>query len=250
MSEADLSFADVHPDATRRSRPFFEALLQADASLIHSIHITGSAATAAYDPGYSDVNSVVVLHEMDLTFLERLAPLGKRYVKQRVRAPLIMTPAYVQDSLDVFPLEFQEIALIHRTVYGNDLFAHLTIDPTHLRLQCERDLKAKLMGLRHGYLSSQGEAKILTANFAQAIAGYMPLFRGIISLYGQTPPIAPEDVIEMLQEVTGVDSSIYLTVLRHKHQHERLQISELNTLFETYYGATDALRGVVDELEV
>lgn len=71
MSDADLALADVHPDAARRIRPFFEALLQANASLIQSMHITGSAATAAYDPGYSDVNSVVVLHEMDLTFLER-----------------------------------------------------------------------------------------------------------------------------------------------------------------------------------
>jgi hypothetical protein len=250
MSEVDLSFADVHPDAATRIHPFYEALLQANASLIHSIHITGSVATAAYDPGYSDVNSVVVLHEMDLTFLERLAPLGKRYRKKRVRAPLIMTPAYVQDSLDVFPIEFQEIALIHRTVYGNDLFVHLTIDPAHLRLQCERDLKAKLIGLRQGYLSSQGEAKILTANFAQAISGYMPLFRGIIALYGRTPPIAQEDVIGMLQEVTGVETSIYLTVLRNKRQHARLRMPALNALFETYYVTTDALRSVVDALAV
>jgi hypothetical protein len=49
---------------------------------------------------------------------------------------------------------------------------------------------------------------------------------------------------------TGLQTQPYLTVLRHKRQHERLQISELNTLFETYYGTTDALRSVVDELAV
>ena len=143
MSEINLRTA-----ITDRYKPFLEVLLGDHQEKIHSVYIVGSALTLDFDPKISDINSVIVLHEMDLKFLELLAPLGRKYGKKRISAPLIMTPAYIDKSRDVFPIEFLNIKLLHHTVFGQDIFKSLDIDRSDLRHQCERELKVKLIGLR------------------------------------------------------------------------------------------------------
>ena len=108
----DLKFDKVKPAAAKSLRPFLDEILAAYRGKIHSIHITGTAVTDDFDEATSDANSVVVLEQMDLRFLKLLAPLGKKYGKQKVAAPLIMTPDYINSSLDVFPIEFLNIKLI------------------------------------------------------------------------------------------------------------------------------------------
>lgn len=248
--EGTVNFTGVDGDAADRYRPFLESLLQSRNENIHSIHITGSAVSGGYDPGRSDVNSVIVLHEMDLDFLEALAPLGKKYGRKMIASPLIMTPRYVRESLDVFPIEFLNLHHIHRTVYGEDLFAEVKVKRPDLRLQCERDLKAKLIGLRQGYLSSAGNARILNKDFSMAISGYMPLFRAIVYLKSDEFPIRPEEAISRLGGVTGVNIGVYRGVFQKKLEHASLSIAELNRLFKDYYIATESLEHVVAEIQL
>ena len=127
--------------AAERFKPFQDEILKSHKDNIHSIAITGSALTDDFDPEKSDVNSVLVLNKMDLGFLEVLASFGKTYGKKGISAPLIMTPEYIKHSLDVFPIEFLNIKLLHETLFGEDLFQHLLIERKDLRLQCERELK-------------------------------------------------------------------------------------------------------------
>jgi hypothetical protein len=139
----DLSLDKLKTAISKRIKPFLEEILTKFSDKIHSIHITGTAITNDFDEKVSDVNSVIVLNKMDLTFLELLAPLGKKYKKQKVAAPLIMTPDYIKTSLDVFPIEFINFRLIHSTVYGEDILKNLEINRMDLRHQCERDLKTR-----------------------------------------------------------------------------------------------------------
>jgi len=244
----NLDLTGIHSDAADRIRPFFEQLLEEYASRIHSLNVVGSAVSGDYDPARSDVNSVVILNEMDLEFLEGLAPLGKRYHRKRVKAPLIMTPAYITTSLDVFPIEFREMAQIHKTVHGDDILLELDIHASDLRHQCERDLKAKLIGLRQGYLSMMGEPKLLSEEFSRAISGYAPLFRAILTLVGPAPPpMRLEEVLARLETATGIPTAVYQRVYQMKKSGERPGIEKLKTLFEDYYQTTERLSRIIDE---
>ena len=230
--------------------PFVEQIVGSHEDKIHSIHITGSALTHDFNPKTSDINSVFVLHKMDLQFLEDFAPLGIKYGKKRVSAPLIMTPDYIKDSLDVFPIEFLNIKILHYTVFGEDIFDDLEINPSDLRHQCERELKVKLIGLRQGYLSSSGNAKILTEGFINTFADYIPLFSCIIVLYDQQAPKDYNKVLTTLQEMSGVNTAVFRTVLNLKKEREKLSIQKLNTLFEDYYEAIEKLGDLVDAIKV
>jgi hypothetical protein len=247
---SDLVLDKLNDEISKAVRPFFEEVLVGYRENIYSIHVTGSAITQDFNSKTSDINSIFVLKEMDLKFLEVLAPRGKKYRKHRVAAPLIMTPSYIKKSLDVFPLEFLNFKLIHETVYGEDILNELEIKHSDLRHQCEREVKVKLIGLRQGYLAGMGDAKAITEGLVGAITAHMPLFRGIISLFGKTPPVAWDEVLDKLQQVTDVNCDVYRSVLNEKRQKEKLTLAELNTLFEDYYAATEKLGKVVDEAKV
>jgi hypothetical protein len=245
----ELVLDKVKPAAAKKISPLLEKILSEHRDKIHSIHITGTAVTDDFNEKVSDVNSVVVLKEMDLGFLKLLAPLGKRHGKHKVAAPLIMTPDYVKSSLDVFPIEFLNFKHIHITVFGEDIFRDLAIDRMDLRRQCERDLKTKLIWLRQQYISSQGDKKLLSEGFINSITGYIPLFRGIIALYGKVPPVSQSEVIKVLATESNTDTHVFAKVLQAKHQQIKLSIDELNTIFEDYYAITERLGTIVDEFK-
>ncbi len=246
---SELNLANMNTLAANKIKPFLDEVLSRYKDKIHSIHISGSATNDDFDEKVSDVNSIIVLKEMDLQFLELLAPLGKKYSKHKVAAPLIMTPDYIRTSLDVFPLEFLNFKLIHSTVLGEDIFESIEIDRMDLRHQCERELKVKLIWLRQGYLSSMGDRKMLTDGFKNSITGYIPLFRGVISLLGKEPPISQSKVMTALSEAADINTDVFSKILKARHIKGKLSIEELNTIFEDYYSATEKIGKIVDDIK-
>jgi hypothetical protein len=246
---SELNLAKLNTFAANKIKPFLDEVLSRDKDKIHSIHVTGTATNDDFNEKVSDVNSIIVLKKMDLKFLELLAPLGKKYSKHKVAAPLIMTPDYIKTSLDVFPVEFLNFKLIHTTVIGEDIFESIEIDRMDLRHQCERELKGKLIWLRQGYLSSMGDRKMLTDGFTGSITGYIPLFRGIISLLGKEPPISQSKVMASLSEATDINTDVFSKILKARHEKTKLSIEELNTIFENYYSATEKIGKIVDEIK-
>jgi hypothetical protein len=236
---------------TTKIRPFIEEVSgSAHEGNLHSFYIVGSALTLDFDEKNSHINSVIVLNDMDLGFVEYLAPLGKRYKKKGVAAPLIMTPAYIDSSLDVFPVEFHDFRLIHETIFGEDLFVGLEIDAAHLRFQCEREIKTKLIGLRQGYISSLGDKRLLSKGLSESIPDYMPLFRAILTLLKKDAPVGRLDVIKSLEETTGIETGIFEKLLLLRRKQLSLSKEELTRSFEEYYEATERIAGIIDELTV
>jgi len=232
-------------------RPFFEEILgSAHVNNLHSFYVVGSALRSDFEEKDSEINSVIVLNDMDLGFVEYLAPLGKVYKKKGVGAPLIMTPAYIDNSLDVFPIEFHEFKLIHETVLGEDLFAVLEIEAIHLRLQCEREVKTKLIGLRQGYISTLGDKKLLSEGLAESITGIIPLFRAVLTLLGRDASGSSLGVIKAFENEINIETGIFEKMLKLRQKQISLSAAELTGSFEEYYKATEKAARRIDELTV
>jgi hypothetical protein len=244
----NINSMGLNPSVAGKITPMLEDLLREHASNIHSFHIVGSAVVPDYNEKLSDINSVVVLHKMDLKFVEFLAPLGKKYGKKKVAAPLVMTPEYIEKSLDVFPVEFLDFKLIHRTIYGSDLLQDLRIDMPHLRLQCEREIKTKLIGLRQGYISSLGKKEDITSLLVRSFTGSTALFRAIISLLGKEPPIPRAEVVAMFGSATGINVDIFEKLLMLKSNLLKPSEQELASFFERYYNTLESTGKIIDEL--
>jgi hypothetical protein len=239
-----------NPGISAAYKPFLDDVLNDCRAAVHSIHIVGSALTEDYDAKTSDINSVIVLHTTDLKFLEYLAPLGKKHGKKRVAAPLMMTPSDIEASLDVFPMEFLNLKLVHHTLFGDDIFRDLDIKKPDLRRQCERELKVRLIGLRQGYISASGNRKMLAKGFVDSFAGYMPLFKAIIALLASEVPQNNRESLTVLEELTGVDLEVFKLVLQLKKERTTPSIEQLKTIFEDYHAAIENLGEIIDGLEV
>lgn len=241
--------ANIKKEVAKLYEPFYDQLTDNFNDIIHSITLVGSALTEDFDPSHSDINSILTLNNMDLKFIETFAPLGKKFGKKRIAAPLIMTPEYISTSLDVFPIEFLNIRLNHLTLFGDDIFKTIEINKTDLRYQCERELKVKLIDLRQSYIASIGNPKFIVEEFINAFSGYIPLFRSIIYLLGKNPPLENADVISELGTTSGIDTDPFTRMLKEKKDREKLSIEQLNHIFETYYTAIEHLGNLVDEID-
>ena len=117
-----------------------------------------------------------------------------------------------------------------------------------LRQQCEREIKSKLIGLRQAYISSVGDRRMLTERFVSSMAGFMPLFRGIILLMGKERPIREDHVLSELAASTGVNTAIFRRLQDMKKKKLTLSKDEMNTVFEQYYEETEKIGNIIDEL--
>src|SRR4029078_1934796 len=112
---------------------------------------------------------VLVLETIQLEALRQLAIAGPEFGRHQIAAPVAMTPKYLDDSRDTFPLELLEIQQAHCTLFGPEFFASLEFRWAEARLQCERELKVILIGMHQRLLSAAGDVKRLQST--QAVLG-------------------------------------------------------------------------------
>lgn len=244
----EIRLEGLNPVVSGRITPFIEDMLREYSASIHSIHIVGSAVTPDFNEKTSNVNSVIILHKINFDFIRFLTSLGKKYSKKGIAAPLIMTLEYVYDSLDVFPVEFHDFRLIHRTVFGEDIFGGLVIERGYLRLQCEREIKVRLIGLRQSYISSFGEKDRLANILSQFIVGCMPIIRAIIYLLGKEPPAKRHDAVKTFNELTSIEAGVLEKLLLLRSNAIKPSLKELHQMFEQFYAVLESTGKVVDEI--
>jgi len=236
------------PDKPAKAVAAFAADLEAElgAKLV-CLALTGSVVSGDFVEGVSDINSVVVVEDLDRATLESLAQLGRRHGKRGIHAPLTLNRAALASSLDVFPIEFLELRLSHRVVSGSYDFAALLLEPAHLRLQLERELKARLINLRQGYLSAAGDAKLLGVLLVSAYKGFFPLLRAYLYLNGQTPPLRRCETLAAARQASGLAFACFEQLEGlSRARRPRLKAAQAKSLFESLYETTHALAIQVD----
>jgi len=217
---------------------------------VHSITVVGSVLTPDYRPGLSDINSVIVSDHDRIRLLDFLVGLGRNYRKEKVAPPLVMSTWYIRSSLDAFPLEFLNFREIHHTLFGEDPLVGLTIDPEHLRIQCERESKSRLLWLGQVYLEQLADHEGLRRALVGSISGCLPLFRGILALHGETGALSAREVIDRLGGLLSLDCTILKRLLKMKLDREELGKEEMATVFGAYEKIFTEIEHHVDSLDV
>jgi len=217
---------------------------------VRSIHVVGSVLTPDYQEEQSDVNSLFVIREPQTDFLDFVVSLGKRFGRQRVAPPLLMTEDYIQRSLDVFPIEFFNFREIHYTLAGDDILASLELDPECLRLQCEREIKAKLLWLARIYLETLAENTRLSQVLYNSITDYIPLFRAILFLIEGKFPQSAVEIVAAMESALKIDTQVFQDLQAMKRKQASLTgDDEVRHLYTNLYAATQLICDHVDKME-
>ncbi|MCY4487970.1 MAG: hypothetical protein OXF11_12780 [Deltaproteobacteria bacterium] len=228
------------PESMRASLTrYAETLKDLAGDNARSLILFGAVAAGTFNPRSHTARSVFVVGAVDLEMLHKLARQGPRLGKARIAAPLIMTPEYIESSLDTFPLELLEIAQRHVCVFGEDPFQDLSLRADDVRHQCERELKTIQIGMRQALLATAGRDKALTTVEVDVGERLLRALRGFLWLHGDAEPKTALDTVAAIE--SGIQRSLpgVRSAVDERSQHGWEE-------FKTLYADVDALRTHVD----
>jgi predicted nucleotidyltransferase len=215
-----------------------------------SIILYGSAAGQDYHPGKSDVNFMIVLKEPGIERLDRALDTVKKWRKRKVATPLFLTENYLETSLDVFPIEYLNFQRHHVLVHGRGILADLPLKPQFIRLQCEREIKGKLLLLRHAFLETDGKGKAIKDVISQSLGAFAAISGALLYLKELEIPRGRRNKILAMAGAFKLDSSIFEKLLDIREEKEKPGRDEMKRLFQAYLGEIRKLAKLVDELNV
>ena len=220
-------------------RKYVEHLQQLAGDNVLGLTLYGPIATQSFNSSQQTVRNVLVLKQTDLQMLRSLAQKGAEFGRRHIAAPIVMTPEYINDSLDTFPLELIEIQQLHITVVGDDQFQDLKFEHAHVRLQCERELKTLLIGLRQGLLAAGGREKLLGDLETTAAQTLIRTLRGLLWLKDEKTVIPATDAVTKTEEIIDRKFAGIRVVLDESAEHGWEQ-------FVALYQDLESLRRNVD----
>ncbi|MBN2283607.1 MAG: hypothetical protein JXO48_06930 [Deltaproteobacteria bacterium] len=217
---------------------------------LQSIILYGSAAGIDYQPGGSDINFLIILSEDAIGAIEAALKTVARWRKKKVATPLFMTKQYILSSLDSYPLEFLTMKHEHVLVFGEDVLEPLVFDAGDLRLQCERDIKGKLVLLRRGFLETEGRDRHIRELIAASLTAFISIFKGLLYLKEQDIPPSRREVIGAVADTFALDRTTFLRCLQIKEGTGRFSPQEVRSLLKSYLAEIKKLWEAVDRMEL
>jgi hypothetical protein len=218
---------------------------------LQALALTGESAGAGYRPGRSPLELAVLLEAVTPEALRRVRPHLRGWERRRVATPLFLDARWLAGSRDVFPIEFLELREHHVLLHGEaDPFANLPVQPDHLRLEVEKQLRGKLLHLWEAYLETRGSRRRLRALLLAAVPGFAWILRGALHL-AEAPAAhsraAPDD--ELFAEVErrfGVSLPVLRRLARARSGAEPLAAAELDAVFDAALAEVRGLLGRFD----
>jgi len=215
-----------------------------------SIILYGSGTGNEFQPGKSDLNFLIILSDETIDHLDRAIETVSRWRKKKVATPLFMTKSYIESSLDSYPLEFLNIKKNYILVYGEDVLKDISLEAHHLRLQCEREIKGKLLLLREGFLETEGKQKRIKELINASITAFISIFSGLLYLKGIEIPPTRREIIQFVAKEIPINQEIFMRCLDIKQDKKKFSSSEIKDIFKTYVVEIRKLWEVVDKMEI
>ncbi len=213
-----------------------------------SVILYGSAAGRDFVPDRSDLNFLIVLKRVTPEALRKAMPSITAWHRQRIATPLFMDPEFLQSSLDVFPIEFLEMQEQHRLLAGTDILLNLKISPKNLRLQCEEELKGKLLTLRRAYIETAGSVAALEELMTHSLKSFLIVTRYLLRLKGLQPAHEFLEILVQAEETFKLSLEGIRDVHSIRLGAARLEKSEAHRLFERYLADLEQLVACADRI--
>ena len=217
-------------------------------SSLISIIAYGSAVGKDYIPGKSDINIMVVLDDVGMEGLDKSFDAVKKWRKKGVDVPLFLTEGYIKSSLDVFPIEYMNFQKRYELLFGKDVLADLTFDREHVRLQCERELKGKLLLLREAFLESRGQAGAMRDVIGRSIMTFAAIFKALLYLKDKPLPAGKKDIFKETCEAFDMDPEVFLKLLDVREGRLKLSGDETLALYKDYLSQVKRFSKLIDQL--
>lgn len=245
-----VNLDSLHRDVRKIVEPYCDKMVTLHGDNLRSIVVYGSAVGQDFVLKRSNINLLIVFQRVDPPDLEKSLKLIQHGRKRRIIAPLFLTKRHIETSVDTFPIEFLEMKENHLVLYGEDLLSELEIKMDNLRLQCEQQLKGRLIRLRQAYLEIGRKKREIESLIFDSLTTLIPTLRNMLRLKGIYPPATKQEVIGLVAENFSVNGDLFSQVLAMKRGELKIRKDESKRLFGDYIEEIERLGMIVDEWKV
>jgi len=215
-----------------------------------SVVLYGSAAAGDHVELQSDYNLLIALKRITPEDLRLAQAPMREWQRLGHPLPIYFTVEELADAADVFPIEFHQMAKARVVLYGQDPFEFVELSDEHLRHQTEYELRSKLIQLRRHYIPASISIERLCDLMSDSLSSFAALFRAVLLLYGQEPPVAKADCVRATVRLLKLDPAPFERIFEFRTSGALPRSEkEANDLFAAYMFQIEHVVEAVDELE-
>src|SRR6266550_90971 len=227
-----------------------ENLRAAHGDNLASIVLYGSVAAGDHVAEHSDHNLLIALNQIASEDLRLSQNAMRDWLKSGQPTPVYFTVAELERAADVFPIEFLQMEKARKILYGRDPFEFVEISQANLRHQTEYELRTKLIQLRRLYIPASTSVEKLCALMSDSLASFAALFRAVLILYGQEPPVSKADSVRATVRLLGLEASPFEQILELRSKSSKtLTEAEANNIFSAYLSQIEQVIEAVDRID-
>lgn len=223
-----------------------EELAQVPGLPLCAVILYGSAAAGQPTAPRPSANILIILERVSRTELDAMAGPIRRWIRAGHPTPQLFTRDRLTRSADVFPIEIQDIKETGRVLRGDDVLAAVRIQPEHLRIEVEHELKGKLAYLQSEYLRAGVNDRALRGLMSDSLSTFLILARALLRFFHPDVPPRKEDAPPALEKHVAIDTEVFETVRAVKEGRNRPGGDELRRLFDRYLAAVEHLAVTAD----
>src|SRR6267378_2061670 len=215
-----------------------------------SIVLYGSVAAGDHLESRANYNLLVALHQIALNDLRSSQSALRAWHSLGQPMPVYFTVEELQRAADVFPIEFLQMEQARKILHGSDPFELVEISRANLRHPTEYELRTKLIQLRRLYIPASISVEKLSALMNDSLASFAALFRAVLILHGQEPPVGKAESVRATVSLLKLDGSPFEKIfeLRAKAK-STLTEAESNRVFAAYMTQIERVIEDVDRIE-
>lgn len=224
-----------------------ERLSEAHKDNLISIVLYGSAAVGVKLDDDAQKKVLIVVKHIRPSDLKVAHEVAEWWRLEGNPPPVYFTSQEVEDSSDVFPIEFIDMSQVRQVIYGKDPFERLDIPTHNLRHQLEYELRGKLLRLRTLYIPAAQNPNRLSQLMANSLDSFAVLFRHVLVMLGEDAPFEKRDCVMKLADALKLDKQVFARIFDYDDDNDLWLEAETNETFGGYLLQIERVIEAVDK---
>lgn len=228
-------------------KELIDKLSSAHGSNLKSIVLYGHAVQGEQLDEDAPKKVLIILEQITPVSLKEGQAVAEWWRKEGNPLPVYFTQEEIEDSSDVFPIEFIDMSRVRHVLYGQDPFDDLQIHTQNLRHQLEYELRGKLIRLRSLYIPASHNPNRLAKLMADSLDSFIILFRHVLELSGVEAPTEKNATLIRIADELKLDKKVFARISEYLADEEVWLESETNETFGAYLKLLQEVVEAVDE---
>jgi predicted nucleotidyltransferase len=239
---------EIHSEVSKKFLPYMQKLIDLHKQNLKAVYLFGSAVGKDFTPKISDINSIFIFTSITSKTLELSSKIVAAGLRKRIAAPYFMTKEHINESTDVFPIEFLDMKENSVLLFGEDILKGIKVNNEHLRLFCEQQLKGRLIKIRQAVLETGGRRNRMEVLLKESLNSLFPVLRNCLRLKGVTPPVNKEMIVREVSHEFNLEHNLWLELYEDRKNDGHINGRPLGELLEQYLRDIEKLATWVDRL--